>query len=289
MTAAPASRARVILDALYYIIAIGFFLALFAYFWTSEGGPTLLAMRMVPIAFVLFVLSALRENDLYPTLPPAANGVIGAVYVACALAVAWYMNAEYYDIGTSRAGDWNTTDMFMGGVMTLLVLEYSRRRHMPLFVLNIVLILYAVYGYIVPGIFHHGGLSWTRVVTAMSVEAATGVFSNLPQIALTVVGAFLLVLSTLTGFGCIESLLRATKRVAVRSAHALPQSAVVGSMCVGTVSGSGAANAITIGSATIPASWSRASSSRLDRLSSKPICLATCSTNCTKPPETRQV
>ena len=60
-------------------------------------------------------------------------------------------------------------------------------------------------------------------------------------------------LSALRGFGAIELLLRATKRVAIRSPHALPQSAVVGSMCVGTVSGSGAANAITIGSATIPA------------------------------------
>src|SRR6476646_10980728 len=87
----------------------------------------------------------------------------------------------------------------------------------------------------------------------MSIEMATGIFSRLPQIALTTVGSFLLVLSLLRGFGCIESLLRATKRVANRSAHALPQSAVVGSMCVGTVSGSGAANAITIGSATIPA------------------------------------
>jgi len=144
-------------------------------------------------------------------------------------------------------------DMAMGGVMTLLVLEYARRRHFPLFVLNVALILYAVYGYWVPGMLHHGGLPWTRVITAMSVEATTGVFSNLPQIALTIVGAFLLVLSLLTGFGCIQSLLRATKRVAARSAHALPQSAVVGSMCVGTVSGSGAANAITIGSATIPA------------------------------------
>ena len=132
-------------------------------------------------------------------------------------------------------------------------MEYARKRHMPLFVLNIVLILYAVYGYVVPGMFYHAGLSWWRVVTAMSVETTTGVFSNLPQIALTVVGSFLLVLSVLSGFGCIESLLRATKRVAVRSAHALPQSAVIGSMCVGTVSGSGAANAITIGSATIPA------------------------------------
>ena len=102
-------------------------------------------------------------------------------------------------------------------------------------------------------LFRSSGLSWNRVITAMSVETTTGVFSNLPQIALTVVGAFLLVLSVLSGFGCIESLLRATKRVAIRSAHALPQSAVIGSMCVGTVSGSGAANAITIGSATIPA------------------------------------
>src|SRR5438105_5538031 len=141
----------------------------------------------------------------------------------------------------------------MVGSMTVLVVEYSRKRHMPLFVLNIALIVYAVYGYVIPGMFYHSGLSWGRVITAMSVETTTGVFSNLPQIALTVVGAFLLVLSVLSGFGCIESLLRATKRVAIRSAHALPQSAVVGSMCVGTVSGSGAANAITIGSATLPA------------------------------------
>ncbi len=163
------------------------------------------------------------------------------------------MHTEYYALGTERAGDWNSTDLLVGELMTVLVLEYSRKRHMPLFVLNILLIFYAVYGYVVPGMFYHSGLSWWRVVTAMSVETTTGVFSNLPQIALTVIGAFLLVLSVLSGFGCIDSLLRATKRVAIRSPHALPQSAVIGSMCVGTVSGSGAANAITIGSATIPA------------------------------------
>ena len=39
----------------------------------------------------------------------------------------------------------------------------------------------------------------------MSVETTTGVFSNLPQIALTVVGAFLLVLSVLSGFGASSS------------------------------------------------------------------------------------
>jgi TRAP transporter 4TM/12TM fusion protein len=253
MTDTPAPRSRVILDCIYYAVAIFFFLYLFAYFWTSSGGPTLLAMTLVPIAYVLFVLQALRDDDLYPGLPPAANYLIAAVYCGCAVAISIYMNNEYYELGTSRAGAWDPSDLVMGGLMALLVLEYSRKRHLPLFVLNLALVLYAVYGWIVPGMFYHAGLSWGRVVTAMSVENSTGVFSNLPQIALTVIGSFLLVLSVLNGYGCIETLLRATKRVAARSPHALPQSAVIGSMCVGTVSGSGAANAITIGSATIPA------------------------------------
>jgi TRAP transporter 4TM/12TM fusion protein len=253
MTNATDRRLPLVLEAIYYAFALFFFFYLFVYFWTTEGGPTLLAMTLVPVAYVLFVLNALRQNDLYPRLPPVAGTAAGAIQIVLALAVAYYMHTEHYELGTSRAGDWNSADLLMGGLMAVLVMEYARKRHLPLFVLNIILILYAVYGYVVPGMFYHAGLSWTRIVTAMSVETTTGVFSSLPQIALTVVGAFLLVLSALTGFGCIESLLRATKRVAVRSAHALPQSAVVGSMCVGTVSGSGAANAITIGSATIPA------------------------------------
>src|SRR5262247_600112 len=253
MTETFRPRSRTVLDCIYYAVAILFFVYLFAYFWTSEGGPTLLAMTLVPVAYVLFVLNALRTNELYPGLPPIANYALAAVYVGCAIAVGVYMNNEYYELGTSRAGAWDFSDLVMGGLMALLVMEYARKRHMPLFVLKIVLAVYAVYGWLVPGMFHHAGLSWSRVIAAMSVETTTGVFSNLPQIALTVIGSFLLVLSTLSGFGCIESLLRATKRVAIRSPHALPQSAVIGSMCVGTVSGSGAANAITIGSATIPA------------------------------------
>jgi len=253
MTDTIAKRPPVILNALYYTVSISLFLAIFVYYWTGMGGPTLLAMTLIPVVYVMFTLQALRDNDFYPTLPPAANYVIAFAYCAFSFYCAYYMNTEYMALGLERAGAWNTTDMIMGGVMTLLIMEYARKRHMPLFILNIVLILYAVYGNWIPGMFYHAGLSWERLITANSVEVATGIFSRLPQIALTTVGSFLLVLSLLRGFGCIESLLRATKRVAFRSPHAIPQSAVVGSMCVGMVSGSGAANAITIGSATIPA------------------------------------
>lgn len=253
MTDTIAKRPPAFLDYMFYAVSISLFLVIFWYYWTGVGGPTLLAMTLVPIVYVMFILQALRNNDLYPALPPVANYAIAFAYCAFSFYCAYYMNTEYVALGTDRAGAWNNTDMIVGGVMTLLIMEYARKRHMPLFILNIILILYAVYGNWVPGMFYHAGLSWDRLITANSVEVATGIFSRLPQIALTTVGSFLLVLSLLRGFGCIESLLRATKRVAFRSPHAIPQSAVVGSMCVGMVSGSGAANAITIGSATIPA------------------------------------
>ena len=243
----------IIIDYIYYTGSIGLFASIFVYYWTDMGGPTLLAMTLIPIIFALFTVQALRDNEFYPALPPNANYAIAFVYCAFSLYCAYYMNTEYLALGLERAGAWNNMDMTMGGIMTLLIMEYARKRHMPLFILNIILIIYAVYGYMVPGMFYHAGVTWERVITASSVEIATGIFSSLPQIALTIVGSFLLVLSLLRGFGCIQSLLRATKRVAVRSPHAIPQSAVVGSMCVGMVSGSGAANAITIGSATIPA------------------------------------
>ena len=73
MTENSATRPRFIVECVYYAVAIFFFLYLFFYFWTSEGGPTLLAMTLVPVTFVLFVLNGLRENDFYPGLPPAAN------------------------------------------------------------------------------------------------------------------------------------------------------------------------------------------------------------------------
>ena len=104
---------------------------------------------------------------------------------------------------------------------------------------------------IVPGMFYHAGLSWLRVVRGQQRRDGNGHLFAAAADRPTVIGAFLLVLSLLRGFGCVDSLLRATKRVAIRSPHAIPQSAVIGSMAIGTVSGSGAANSITVGSATI--------------------------------------
>jgi TRAP transporter 4TM/12TM fusion protein len=252
-TSVPFTRPRRAVEWMYYLTAVFFFAYLFVYYWTSEGGPTLLAFALVPVTFILNTLEALRKNELYPRLPALVNYAIAAVYIVVSIAVAVYMVVEYEQIGTVRAGIWNATDLTMGALMALLVMEYARKRYMPLFILNILLILYAVYGAVVPGMFNHPGLSWERIASAMSVETSTGVFSNLPQLALTLIGSFILVLSALRAFGCVDSILKGSTQIAARSPHALPQSAVLGSMGVAAVSGSSAANAITTGSATIPA------------------------------------
>jgi len=252
-TAATSTRPRPVTDWLYYLSAVFFFVYLFVYDWTGEGGPVLLAFALVPVTFILYTLDALRKNEFYPGLPAVANYAIAALYVLISIAVAIYMIVEYEAIVTVRAGSWNNTDHTMGALMALLVMEYARKRYMPLFILNVFLIIYAVFGSVVPGMFNHPGLSWERIVTAMSVETSTGVFSNLPQLALTLIGSFILVLSTLRAFGCVDSILRGSTLIAVRSPHVLPQSAVLGSLAVASVSGSSAANAITTGSATIPA------------------------------------
>ena len=61
--------------------------------------------------------------------------------------------------------------------------------------------------------FFHPGFRWERIASAMSVEMSTGIFSNLPQLALTLIGSFILVLAALRAFGCVESILKGVQAV----------------------------------------------------------------------------
>ena len=133
-------RAPLVLKTIYYASSITFAGYMFYYYWTGSGGPTLLAMAMIPITFVLFTLQSLCNNDLYPKLPVAANYIIAAAYCLFSLYCAYYMQTNYIALGTERSGMWDNSDLIVGGLMSLLIIEYARKRHMPLFVLNIILI-----------------------------------------------------------------------------------------------------------------------------------------------------
>jgi TRAP transporter 4TM/12TM fusion protein len=239
-------------DVAFFLVAFAFFAYLSRYYVTGAGGPTLLAVSAVPLTLCLVVLNDLRRGELYPALGVVLPHLIGIAYVGFSLYSIWYLVTEFDEIRIYRIASWNAHDMIVGGGMTLLILEYTRRRYFTLFVINVLLVLYTAYGYLVPGMFNHPGMSWSRVVSATSLEMSTGIFERLPQLGLTLIGSFILVLAALRAFGCIDAILQGSSRIAVRAPQLLPQAAVIGSFCVAAVSGSGAANAATTGSATIP-------------------------------------
>jgi hypothetical protein len=49
MSSVSPQRLRAIVDGLYYATAVGFTLYLFSYYLTGEGGPTILAVALVPV------------------------------------------------------------------------------------------------------------------------------------------------------------------------------------------------------------------------------------------------
>ncbi|MBO8141125.1 MAG: TRAP transporter permease [Firmicutes bacterium] len=230
-----------------------FLVQLLNYFFTGAGGPQRLATRLVPVALILYVLKAYRENALYPRLGPAWNRFIAAVYVAAAMIPLLYLEVEYEQLFIYRSGAYNTTDLLVGAVLLLLVMEISRKAHPVLFGVNIVMMLYTLYGNYSPiDFFWHPGASLTRVVTAATVELSTGIYGKYAQLGLTLVAAFLLMAAIAGGFDAQGSLLRVVRALAGRRTHQVPQTAVISSMAVGMVSGSGAANTAVTGSVTIP-------------------------------------
>lgn len=223
------------------------------YFYTGSGGPQQLVAYLLPITIVLQTLFMVREKDLYPLLPHRLNQAIVVLYSVIAAYAFWHFFWEFEDIAIYRQGSYTREDFVCGLLMFLLVMELSRLVHPALFWINIVLIAYTLFGYLSPiDFFWHPGTSFYRIVTSSTVEMSTGIYGIYGQIALTVIAAFLLLAAAARGFGAQSAMINVMRRLAGSSRQMVPQTAVLGSLAVGTISGSGSANAVVVGSITIP-------------------------------------
>ena len=232
------------------IVYLGFSLH---YFTTGLGGTMLLAVTLVPIAYVLWILNSFVAGELpYPRLGLKPNIAIASLYIAMCIFSIIYMRVEYEALIYLRAGFFNTPDKIIAVMMFGLVLEYTRREHGTLFYLILFLMLYSVYGWILPGIFGHPGVSWTRVITSSSVEIKLGLFGSYSQTGVGVIAAFFMFLGIAQGFGVQESIVKTFTGIFAKRTTLIPQTAVVTSMAIATCSGSGAANAAITGQYTIP-------------------------------------
>ena len=235
------------------LLSVVLFVHLLHYFVTGLGGPIKLATRLVPVAVAIHILTAYRNGSLYPRLGRPWQRLAAAAYVAaCAVAVA-YFEREYENVFLYRAGDYNTADVVVGAMVFLLVMEVSRQVHPVLFAVNMVLVLYSLLGSWIPIDFlWHPGTSVARIVTASSIELTTGLYGKYAQMALTLIAPFLLVAAVSRAFDAQGALVRTISTLVGRHRHNIPQSAVVSSLAVGMVSGSGSANSAVTGTFTIP-------------------------------------
>jgi TRAP transporter 4TM/12TM fusion protein len=246
-------RALLTARNLFFVFALGMFAHLLYYFWTGAGGAVLLATRLLPVAVVLWALRAYEQGGPYERLSRPLNWVITAAYIAAAGITFAYFSVEYENIFIMRAGSYSAADLAVGTLIFVVVMEISRKLHPVLFGVNLALIAYALFGQHIPiDFFWHPGASLERLITSSTVELATGIFGRYTQMALTLIAAFLLLAAVAKGFTAQTAVIRSIQRFSGRSRRSIPFTAVLSSLSIGMVSGSGAANTAVTGSFTIP-------------------------------------
>jgi TRAP transporter 4TM/12TM fusion protein len=241
------------LQNLIFLLSIFMFVWLCWYFYTGIGGPMELVANLVPVALAVRILHMHKNGFIYKRLPPLANHIIVCIYLAVCVYAFYHFHTQYEDISIWRQGSYTTEDFIMGLLVFLLVMELSRNAHSELFWMNVVLVFYTLWGNLSPiDFFWHPGTSFYRVVTSSTVELSTGIYGLYSQIALVTIAAFLLLAAAASGFDAQSAMVSFMRRLAGKSRHTIPQTAVLASSAVGMISGSGAANATVVGAFTIP-------------------------------------
>ncbi len=241
------------LSSLIFVFGTIQFVWLVWYFYTGYGGPQELVARVLSIALILQILFMYQKGHFYKWLPAWANHAIVVLYIGICLYAFYYFHVNFEDIAIYRQGSYTQQDFVVGLLMFLLVMELSRLAHPTLFWVNLVLVAYTLWGYLSPvDFFWHPGTSFYRVVTSSTVELSTGIYGIYGQLALTLIAAFLLLAAAANGFGAQNAMISVMRRLAGRSRQLVPQTAVLGSLAVGMISGSGSANAVVVGTITIP-------------------------------------
>ena len=248
-----ALKRHVNLGNLTFVFSLVMFAWVVWYCYTGFGGAQELVSRLLPIALILQILFMYQKDYLYPWLPPIVNRLLVVIYIGICVYAFVYFLGEYEDIAIYRQGSYTTQDFVVGLLMFLLVMELSRLAHPTLFWVNLALVLYTMFGYLSPlDFFWHPGTTFYRVVTSSTVEMSNGIYGIYGQIALTLIAAFLLLAAIANGFGAQSAMIHVMQRLAGRSRQMVPQAAVLGSMSIGMVGGSGSANAVVVGTITIP-------------------------------------
>ncbi|MFA6911467.1 MAG: TRAP transporter permease, partial [Candidatus Cloacimonadaceae bacterium] len=221
------------------------------HFYTSGFG-LLLAQKQgaVHLAFTLclvFLLYPASSKQSKTSGIPFYDFILGAMGVASAM----YLVVFFNDL-TTRAGLPTRTDLIMGFILIVTLLEATRRISNPVLpCIAVVALLYCYFGRSLPEMIAHRGFSVQRIVNHMYL-GTEGIFGTPLEVSSTFVFMFILFGSVLEKTGLGKFIIDLSMALAGWSTGGPAKVAVVSSGLMGTVSGSSVANVCTTGMFTIP-------------------------------------
>ena len=235
-------------------------LSCFHYYTAGFGLLQETTHRGVHMAFVLGLIflvfagskTAAVQAPKHSLSHPGGVPWVDWVLALCCAASVLYIPYVFNDIAF-RVGNPNSIDVVFGTLLFLTLLEATRRSMgWPLPLIAIGFTAYALAGPVFPGLLQHAGASWSQMINHQYLTSQ-GIYGVAVGVVATYVFHFVLfgVLATRVGLGQLFLDIAAT--VAGRYAGGPAKVSVFGSALFGMLSGSSVANAVTVGSLTIPA------------------------------------
>ncbi|WP_102348987.1 TRAP transporter permease [Bacillus sp. Marseille-P3661] len=218
----------------------------FQIFHFSSEGRILPVFLMLTLVYV-FITKPLKEGS-----DNLIFKIVDFILVIGSIVPGVYLSL-FYDSIQLQAGVPSTTVIIMGIITLVVLLEAVRRIvGLPLAILAVIFILYAIVGPYLPRLLMHRGYDWSSIMDRLYLSS--GGFYGLPLatmfryvVIFVIFGAFL----EKTGTG--DFLINISKAIAGRYRGGVGQISVLSSSLMGSISGSSVANVATTGTITIPA------------------------------------
>ncbi|WP_456716945.1 TRAP transporter permease [Bradyrhizobium sp. USDA 4353] len=232
----------------YLAYGIGLAFALFQLYVAAFNYLPSQVVRGVHVGFLLLLTFGLIGNFTAKTdAGRIAGWAIGAMGFLCGL----YQWIFYADL-IARDGDPTRADLVVGTLLAVLIFEGTRRlMGLALPLMCGACLLYWFFGQYLPAPLNHRGYDFDQVITHLSF--GTEGFYGVPiYVSATYIFLFILFGSFLEHAGMIQLFTDVSLGLFGRTRGGPAKVAVFASGMMGTISGSGVANVVTVGQFTIP-------------------------------------
>ncbi|MDX6750217.1 TRAP transporter fused permease subunit [Geminicoccaceae bacterium 1502E] len=205
-------------------------------------------LLFLPLAFFLFPARPGRSPQSRPSLPDLTLGLLAVVPSLYS-----WLEADRINLRLEGLDELTTAELWLGGLITALMIEALRRAVSPMLAgLATVILVYLFTTEYWPGVWGYRDLPTWEIIEIMYLRNGMGVYGTLTGISTTMVAIFIAFGAFVEGIGLGSFFNNVGSRLAGRQTGGPGKVAVITSAFFGTMSGSSSANVFATGSFTIP-------------------------------------